>query len=91
MNQLQFNTELHDPRELKELAAEFERAREAAAGFESRLLALQVGALGLMTTLAGLAKLLGLTLSPAKTTAEKQLKSVGRAAKQANRELMAFD
>lgn len=91
MKQLQFNTEIHDTRQLRELAAEFERAKEAAAGFESKLLALQVGAAGLMTTLAGLAKLLGLSFSSGDKTSEKQLKSVGRAAKQAKKELMAFD
>lgn len=91
MKQLNFNTEIHDTRQLQTLAAEFERAKEAAAGFESKLLALQVGAVGLMTTLAGLAKLLGLSFSSGDKTSEKQLKSVGRAAKQAKKELMAFD
>lgn len=91
MKQLQFNTDIHDTRQLQALAERFEQATAAAAGFESKLLAIQVGAVGLMTTLVGLAKLLGLSFSFGDSTSEKQLKSVGRAAKAAKKELMAFD
>ena len=80
--------DIHNTRQLRDLTLAFHQAQDGAEGLRRQLLAVQIGAAGLMQTLGAVAKALGVTFAAQKKTA---LNTVRTTIRQAKRELASFD